>query len=180
MATQEALTSFGTIMAPINGDSPASLIQEHDLTQALGGTLENSSYLTRGYLTAAPLPANNANTSMVQVRLAAVISYHWQARYFRLPCVLLPCFWFKWSTLWLFGCQHGVDLLLLSSALDHPTFCRMHLNNFLLAMQVGTPGGSYTYGLTPKAAALQAAAMVPAMAPAPMATPFTASAGRKL
>ena len=68
MASQEALTTFGTIMAPIDGDTPASLPQQYDLTQALGGTLENSSYLTRGYLTAAPLPANNANTSMVQVR----------------------------------------------------------------------------------------------------------------
>ncbi len=68
VATQEALTSFGTIMTPINGDTPASLPQEYDLTQSLGGTLENSSYLTRGYLTAAPLPANDANTSVVQVR----------------------------------------------------------------------------------------------------------------
>lgn len=68
VASQEALTTFGTIMTPINGDTPASLPQEYDLTQALGGTLENSSYLTRGYLTAAPLPANDANTSVVQVR----------------------------------------------------------------------------------------------------------------
>ena len=73
VASQEALTTFGTIMAPINGDTPASLMQQYDLTQALGGTLENSSYLTRGYLTASPLPANDANTSMVQVRWAAVM-----------------------------------------------------------------------------------------------------------
>ena len=57
---------------------------------------------------------------------------------------------------------------------------RMSLISFVFAVQVGTPGGSYTYGLTAKAAAVQAAAMTPAMAPASMATPFTASAGRKL
>ena len=76
-------------MAPINGDSPASLMQQYDLTQALGGTLENSSYLTRGYLTASPLPANNANTSMVQVRLAAVMSLVGQVFQLEMPVSVL-------------------------------------------------------------------------------------------
>ena len=68
----------------------------------------------------------------------------------------------------------------LFSALSKTTlaspYLERHVQTIMFAMQVGTPGGSYTYGLTPAAAAVQAAAM----APAPMATPFAASAGRRL
>lgn len=63
---------MGTISPPINGSTPAVVPGQTSLTQALGGNLTTSSYLTHGYypvgslqpyFSPAPAPSAGAATA---------------------------------------------------------------------------------------------------------------------
>ena len=66
---QETVAQVGTVMPPIEGLTPSSVIGETELTQALYGMLDNGTYLTRGYNTSVPNlnMANTNNGTQVQV-----------------------------------------------------------------------------------------------------------------
>ena len=66
---QESVDQVGTVYPPIEGTSPASVPGETEVTQALYGSLDDATYLTRGYDTSVPNMnmANTNNDTQVQV-----------------------------------------------------------------------------------------------------------------
>ncbi len=66
-ALQETVAQVGTIAPPVTDAGPYTVPDMLTIIQSQGGLLETSSYTTRGYLPATPVPYTIAATPKVMV-----------------------------------------------------------------------------------------------------------------